>query len=171
MLPSTALYTNSGLQTIQFKKFSGVQERQGCSAQQLFTVGIYNLELLVDTDSAVPARPGAFNANFAPETLESFKAVCRDRGKYTKVLEQFAVLYIQTRGEVLTDVSGFSGVSKSAALIAASPPEEPMPKCWNAERVGDDRIRQCFEILILVDALEQKLGGADENEKHLQKPS
>ena len=82
----------------------------------------------------MPARPGAFNANFAPETLESFKAVCRDRGeKYTKILEQFAVLYIQTRGEVLEQMSvGSSGASTSpAALVVPSPPEELMQRCWS----------------------------------------
>ena len=46
-----------------------------------------------------PARPGAFNANFAPDTLEAFKALCRQQGKkYTKVLEQFAEIYTEIRG-------------------------------------------------------------------------
>ena len=70
----------------------------------------------------MPARPGAFNANFAPDTLESFKAVCRDRGeKYTKILEQFAVLYINTRGEVLEQLSVGSSRVSSNPIAASSP--------------------------------------------------
>lgn len=135
--------------------------------------------MLVDTDSAVPARPGAFNANFAPETLESFKAVCRDRGeKYTKVLEQFAVLYIQTRGEVLEQMSvGSPGVSSNPVAASSSITNRGTyaEMLERLERVeADDReFVSAFEILIhRVDALEQKLGGADENGKHLpKKPS
>ena len=53
-----------------------------------------------------PARPGAFNANFAPETLEAFKALCRKQGKqYTKVLEQFAEIYLKSEGAVLEQMS------------------------------------------------------------------
>ena len=38
-----------------------------------------------------PARAGAFNANFAPETLENFKQHCKQNNKqYTKVLEKLA---------------------------------------------------------------------------------
>ena len=127
----------------------------------------------------MPARPGAFNANFAPETLESFKAVCRDRGeKYTKILEQFAQLYVQTNGEVLKQLSvGSSGASTSPAA-ASSPITTRGTYAEMLERLerveADDReFVSAFEILIhRVDALEQKLGGADENGKHLpKKPS
>ena len=50
----------------------------------------------------MPARPGAFNVNFAPDTLDAFRSLCKDQGKqYTKVLERFAELYIATNGEIL----------------------------------------------------------------------
>ena len=50
----------------------------------------------------MPARPGAFNVNFAPDTLDAFRSLCKDQGKqYTKVLERFAELYIETNGEIL----------------------------------------------------------------------
>jgi hypothetical protein len=50
----------------------------------------------------VPARPGAFNVNFAPDTLDGFRSLCKDQGKqYTKVLERFAEVYIATNGEIL----------------------------------------------------------------------
>ena len=49
-----------------------------------------------------PARPGSFNANFSPDTLEAFKQLCREQGKqYSKVLERLAELYLQTNGAVL----------------------------------------------------------------------
>lgn len=50
-----------------------------------------------------PVRPGAFNANFAPDTLENFKQHCKQNNKqYTKVLEKLAEIYLQTDGEILS---------------------------------------------------------------------
>ena len=47
-------------------------------------------------------RPGAFAANFAPETLDQFRTLCKQQGKqYTKVLERLAEFYLETRGAVL----------------------------------------------------------------------
>ena len=70
----------------------------------------------------MPVRPGTFNANFAPDLLESFKAVCKDRGeKYTKILEQFARLYVQTNGEVLKKLSGGSSGLSTSPPAASSP--------------------------------------------------
>ena len=52
----------------------------------------------------MPQRPGAFAAQFAPETLQRFKDLCRSEDKaYSKVLERLAVLYIETSGAVLAD--------------------------------------------------------------------
>ena len=52
------------------------------------------------------ARPGAFNVNFAPDTLDAFRSLCKDQGKqYTKVLERFAEIYIETNGEILNSTS------------------------------------------------------------------
>ena len=54
----------------------------------------------------MPARPGAFNVNFDPDTLDAFRSLCKDQGKqYTKVLERFAELYIATNGEILNSTS------------------------------------------------------------------
>ena len=53
-----------------------------------------------------PARAGSFNANFSPETLESFKSLCRDQSKqYTKVLERLAELYLGSQGQILDNHS------------------------------------------------------------------
>ena len=49
-----------------------------------------------------PAREGSFHANFSPETLESFKSLCRDQSRqYTKVLERLAELYLGSQGSIL----------------------------------------------------------------------
>ena len=54
----------------------------------------------------MPQRPGAFAAQFAPETLQRFKDICRSEDKaYSKVLERLALLYIDTNGAVLVDRS------------------------------------------------------------------
>ena len=67
-----------------------------------------------------PARAGAFNANFAPDTLEAFKKHCKDNGKqYTKVLEKLAEIYLRTDGAILTaedatrSIKALSGPSTS----------------------------------------------------------
>ena len=54
-----------------------------------------------------PAREGSFNANFSPETLNSFKSLCKDQSRqYTKVLERLAELYLNTNGKILTQING-----------------------------------------------------------------
>ena len=54
----------------------------------------------------MPQRPGAFAAQFAPETLQRFRDLCRQQDKaYSKVLERLALLYIETNGAVLVDRS------------------------------------------------------------------
>ena len=126
-----------------------------------------------------PARPGAFNANFAPDTLEAFKALCRQQGKaYTKVLEQFAEMYLDSNGTLFDQLS----VPASAEANHAVPPASSSittrgtyaEMLERLERVeADDReFVSAFEILIhRVEALEQKVGGVDDDEKHLPKKS
>lgn len=64
----------------------------------------------------MPARPGAFNVNFAPDTLDAFRSLCKDQGKqYTKVLERFAELYIATNGEIL---------NTTASVPSSVPPQK-----------------------------------------------
>lgn len=74
----------------------------------------------------MPARPGAFNVNFAPDTLDAFRSLCKDQGKqYTKVLERFAELYIETNGEILN------------ASSPAQSPVAPQKKTKGAKGVDD----------------------------------
>lgn len=115
----------------------------------------------------MPARPGAFNANFAPETLLSFKAVCRDRGeKYTKILEKFAQIYVQTNGEFLENLtpSSSSGGTITNNVPASSSintrGDTVVELLERTERLeADDReFVSAFEMLMhRVEALEQKL--------------
>jgi hypothetical protein len=121
-----------------------------------------------------PARPGAFNANFAPDTLDAFKTLCREQGKkYTKVLEEFAVLYLKSNGTILETMSVPS--SLRAEEDDAGKTKQELLEIQNLkiverlERVeSDDReFVNAFEILIQrVEALEQKLGGNGEEPKH-----
>ena len=66
-----------------------------------------NVLLCIVQPGQMPQRPGAFAAQFAPETLQRFKDLCRQQDKaYSKVLERLALLYVETNGEVLADRSG-----------------------------------------------------------------
>ena len=117
-----------------------------------------------------PARPGAFNANFAPDTLDAFKALCRSQGKqYTKVLEQFAEIYLKSNGTVLEEMSVPSSVETVAASSSITTRGTYAEMLERLERVeADDReFVSAFEILIhRVEALEQKMGGTEEEPKH-----
>ena len=122
-----------------------------------------------------PARPGAFNANFAPETLEAFKALCRKQGKqYTKVLEQFAELYLKSEGAVLEQMSVPPTADTVAAASSITTRGTYAEMLERLERVeADDReFVSAFEILIhRVDALESQVS-CNELEKrvdHLEK--
>ena len=61
----------------------------------------------------MPQRPGAFAAQFAPETLQRFKDLCRQQDKaYSKVLERLALLYVETDGGILSAVASVGVPSK-----------------------------------------------------------
>tara|TARA_E500000178_G_scaffold170155_1_gene169485 strand:- start:490 stop:828 length:339 start_codon:yes stop_codon:yes gene_type:complete len=64
-----------------------------------------------------PARAGSFNANFSPETLESFKNLCRDQSRqYTKVLERLAEMYLVSQGSILDSPEESSLNSNDSSL-------------------------------------------------------
>ena len=66
------------------------------------------------------ARAGAFSANFDPVVLDEFRSFCSERGeKYTKVLEQLAIAYLRSKGEVL---SGSAGVSVPSPTTSGTQP-------------------------------------------------
>ena len=72
-----------------------------------------NVLLYIVVSGRMPQRPGAFAAQFAPETLQRFKALCRQQDKaYSKVLERLALLYVETDGGILSPTSTASAPSK-----------------------------------------------------------
>ena len=74
-----------------------------------------------------PARAGSFNANFSPETLESFKSLCRDQSRqYTKVLERLAELYLGSQGGIL-DSSEDATLSQVQTSFSTN--RWPKPSC------------------------------------------
>ena len=73
-----------------------------------------NVLLCMVPSGQMPQRPGAFAAQFAPETLQRFRDLCRREDKaYSKVLERLALLYIETNGAVLVDRSASSAPDAS----------------------------------------------------------
>lgn len=57
---------------------------------------------VINTNEPLMPRPGAFAANFNPDTLNQFRELCKQQGRqYTKVLERLAELYLETGGAVL----------------------------------------------------------------------
>jgi len=118
-----------------------------------------------------PARPGAFNANFAPDTLTQFKELCKQQGKqYTKVLERLADLYLESNGDLLEALNSQSPSKASHAI----PPSSSIESRGSTVKEMLDRLEQletndrefasAFEILLhRVEALEGKLGNDEEN--------
>ena len=122
-----------------------------------------------------PARPGAFNANFAPDTLEAFKTLCRQQGKkYTKVLEQFAELYLKSNGTVLEQMSVPSSGEAGAASSSITTRGTFAEMLDRLERVESDEHEfvSAFEILIhRVEALESQVSCKELEKRvgHLEK--
>ena len=76
----------------------------GCDARCISAPASVLLSMVVS--GQMPQRLGAFAAQFAPETLQRFKDLCRQQDKaYSKVLERLALLYVETNGAVLADRS------------------------------------------------------------------
>lgn len=69
------------------------------------------------------ARAGAFSANFDPAVLDEFRSFCSERGeKYTKVLEQLAIAYLSTKGELLAGASVPSTPTSGNGSSTTTPP-------------------------------------------------
>ena len=72
-----------------------------------------NVLLCIEKSGHMPQRPGAFAAQFAPETLQRFRELCRQQDKaYSKVLERLALLYVETDGGILSTAGSASAPSK-----------------------------------------------------------
>ena len=136
---------------------------------------IYQYPCPIETRLPVsPARPGSFNANFAPVTLEAYKNLCRQQGKqYTKVLEQLAEIYLKTNGKVLEEISVPSPAITSVAVPASSSINTRGGTVAELlERIGrveaDDReFVNAFKMLVhRVEALESKVESNEEQPKY-----
>lgn len=97
------------------------------------------------------ARAGAFSANFDPAVLDEFRSFCSGRGeKYTKVLEQLAVAYLRTKGELLAGLSvpaspAAAGASSTTAPSSASD-QEVMRRLMRLEE-ADEFNAETFETI------------------------
>jgi len=132
-------------------------------------------------------RPGAFAANFNPDTLNRFRDLCKQQGKqYTKVLERLADLYLETDGQVLTaacslrhsvpPVQGKHSIPTMEHTGNATAPLESLQSeiLQRLESVeADDReFLSAFEILLnRVEALEKKVGLTHKDNHHRPKSS
>ena len=114
-------------------------------------------------------RPGSFTANFSPPTLEAFKTLCRQQGKqYTKVLEQFAELYLRSDGTLLDALSVPSTGEASTAVPASSSINtrgstlvELLDRVETLEGNGQE-FASAFEMLIhRVETLEEQTSGKE----------
>lgn len=86
-----------------------------------------------------PARAGAFNANFAPDTLEAFKMHCKDNGKqYTKVLEKLAEIYLRTDGAILTAEDATAATKASAGPSASNDTQDLLQRILKVEQETDN---------------------------------
>ena len=78
-----------------------------------FRVAPASVLVSIAKSGQMPQRPGAFAAQFAPETLQRFKNLCRQQDKaYSKVLERLALLYVETDGDILSPAGTASVSSK-----------------------------------------------------------
>ena len=98
--------------------FSRPKAREGDFSWRAWVVGRCGATsaivlLCIDKSGHVPQRPGAFAAQFAPETLQRFRELCRQQDKaYSKVLERLALLYVETDGGILSTSGSASAPSK-----------------------------------------------------------
>ena len=97
-----------------------------CQLQVMNDVGCAgattNVLFCIATSGPMPQRPGAFAAQFAPETLQRFKDLCRQQDKaYSKVLERLALLYVETDGGILGTTGSasapYKGVQKRQVQV------------------------------------------------------
>ncbi len=104
------------------------------------------------------ARPGAFSANFDPKTLDSFREQCQSKGeKYTKVLEQLAMLWMETDGAVLSGTHKNQGTSKRATstthVVAAANTDliKRIEKLEEADEYNEETFSTLFRRLEVVE--------------------
>ena len=100
------------------------------------------------------ARAGAFSANFDPAVLDEFRSFCMGRGeKYTKVLEQLAIAYLKTKGEILLGAAEVSVPASPAATepsgttAASSAPDQDLVRRLIRLEEADEFNAETFETI------------------------
>ena len=116
------------------------------------------------------ARPGAFSANFAPEVLNQFRGFCSSRGeKYTKVLEELAVFYINGGADIVQKMS--VPEAGTDAAVPMTPPvtdkatEEHTKRINRLEESNEYVEETVNEILKRLDQIEKSIGSGGEKIK------
>ena len=102
------------------------------------------------------ARAGAFSANFDPVVLDDFRSFCSGRGeKYTKVLEQLAIAYLKTEGELLAAQSVPAAPAAPAATrpsrttAASSAPDQDLVRRLSRLEENDEFNAETFETIFM----------------------
>ena len=97
------------------------------------------------------ARAGAFSANFDPVVLDDFRSFCSGRGeKYTKVLEQLAIAYLNTEGELLAAQSvpaAPAATRPSRTTAASSAPDQDLVRRLSRLEENDEFNAETFETI------------------------
>ena len=98
------------------------------------------------------ARKGAFSANFDPVLLDEFRSFCNGRGeKYTKILEQLAALYLNSKGEVLANQSVPTPTAGSNNLSGTTDHERRLSKLEEADEYNEETFATIFQRLLEVE--------------------
>ena len=105
-------------------------------------------------------RAGAFSANFAPETLNAFRTLCKSKGEqYTKVLERFAEIYVATDGQIPSDmpVPSASAAKRSPTAVAAAN-GDLTDRVERLERSDGETVETFEDIFSRIEKIEKHLG-------------
>ncbi len=107
------------------------------------------------------SRPGAFAANFNPETLNRFRDLCKQQGRqYTKVLERLAEFYLETGGAVLEGASVPSPEPQKRQMQVESPQNQLLEDVLKrVEMLEKQKVKTDYEIEQLQSSIASILSG------------
>tara|TARA_Y100000592_G_C5475631_1_gene322123 strand:+ start:2479 stop:2829 length:351 start_codon:yes stop_codon:yes gene_type:complete len=103
------------------------------------------------------ARAGAFSANFDPNTLDTFRQRCQEKGeKYTKVLERLAVLWLETDGGVFAGVSVPAPASNADTTARTNADNDLLKRLERLEEADEYNEETFSSLFQRLEVLEQK---------------
>ena len=105
-------------------------------------------------------RAGAFSANFAPDTLDAFRTLCKSKGEqYTKVLERFAEIYVATDGAIPSEVPVPSAsASRRSPTAVAATNGDLTDRVERLERSDGETVETFEDIFSRIEKIEKHLG-------------